>query len=104
MLRLPSLDMVFSSKSAECELDESNVNLDNIFNRSNNGTGKWNDGTGKWNDGAAKWNDGAGKCNDGTGKWNDDSPGDQDHSRGSLIDESSMSGGLSVTGNVYDKR
>ena len=30
-------------------------------------------------------------------KYWDDSP-DQDHSRGSLTDESSMSGGLSVTG------
>ena len=35
MLRLPSLDMVFSSKSADCELDQSNgaTNLDNIFGR-----------------------------------------------------------------------
>ena len=26
MLRLPSLDLVFSSKSADCELDESSIN------------------------------------------------------------------------------
>ena len=36
----------------------------------------------------------------GANKW-DDSP-DQDHSRGSISDESSMSGGLSVTGCLND--
>ena len=67
---------VFSSKSSDCELDQSNgsANLDNMFDKNNrpNAPGPNN-------------------------KYWDDSP-DQDHSRGSLTDESSMSGGLSVTG------
>lgn len=69
MLRMPSLDMVFSSKSADCELDDSN---ENVFSKSANGSKHWND----------------------------DSP-DQDHSRGSLSDESIVSGGLSVTGKDF---
>ena len=58
-------------------MDQSNgsANLDNMFDKNNrpNAPGPNN-------------------------KYWDDSP-DQDHSRGSLTDESSMSGGLSVTGN-----
>ena len=70
MLRLPSLDMVFSSKSADCELDQSNgsANLDNMFGKN--------------------------ATNGGPNKFYDDSPDGQDHSRGSIADESSMSGGL----------
>ena len=80
MLRLPSLDLVFSSKSTDCDLDESSSSLDNMFTKSN-------------------------YCSSASRTW-DDSP-DQDHSRGSLADEacsggSFLSGGLSVTGCLND--
>ena len=69
------MDLVFSSKSADCELDESsNGNIEDVMNASKN----------------------AGSNN----KWNDSSP--EEPSRGSLPEESSVQGGLSVTGCLND--
>ena len=56
MLRLPSLDLVFSSKSTDCELDESSLNN---------------------SEGAFKFNN-----SPRTGWMTEDSSPDQDHSRG----------------------
>ena len=77
MLRLPSLDLVFSSKSADCELDESSANLDDVLKSPNNANNTAN-----------------------SNKWNDSSP--EEPSRGSLPEESSVQGGLSVTGCLND--
>ena len=113
MLRLPSLDLVFSSKSTDCELDESSLN-----NSENTGAFKFNNSQPR------------------TGWMTEDSSPDQDHSRGmylytyklisfsilifieeknpssdfpktwcltgSIGDDSIVSGGLSVTGCLND--
>lgn len=74
MLRLPSLDLVFSSKTADGDVEEQQPNPEASFkNASNlNSSGKW-----------------------------DESP-EQDRSRGSIGEDSSMTGGLSVTGCLND--
>ena len=59
MLRLPSLDLVFSSKSTDCELDESSLNN---------------------SEGAFKFNN-----SPRTGWMTEDSSPDQDHSRGMYL-------------------
>ena len=83
MLRLPSLDLVFSSKSADCELDESS-NLDDVLKQSNTSNANNNTST-----------------SSSSNKWNDSSP--EEPSRGSLPEESSVhQGGLSVTGCLND--
>ena len=62
MLRLPSLDLVFSSKSTDCELDESSLN-----NSENTGAFKFNNSQPR------------------TGWMTEDSSPDQDHSRGMYL-------------------
>ncbi len=77
MLRLPSLDLVFSSKSVDSDLEDLASH-----ELKNNSAGN--------------------NMQQNANKWNDDSPSDTDRSRTSASADDSIFGGLSVTGCLND--